>query len=102
MHHLVKCKSIGGKKELSFAKNISAGGLLFYVRKEIAPGSLVELDINVLSYSHPIKAVAKVTRVKTMKKTNGFNIAVEFINIDDADRDFINKKIANVFKRQKK
>ena len=48
-HHLLKYR-VADKEEvpklLSFARNISAGGVLFYADKEVAPGNLVELEIS--------------------------------------------------------
>ena len=94
-HHLLKYKVVGSEeipRAISFARNISAGGVLFYADKKIPPGKLVELDINLPE--HPtIKVVAKVVRVVPLKKIGGFEMGAEFINIDEEDRKFMDEKI---------
>ena len=94
-HHLLKYKVVDSEeaaRELSFARNVSAGGVLFYADKKIPPGKLVELEINLPE--HPtIKVVAKVVRVVSLKKIGGFEMGAEFVNIDDGDRKFMDEKI---------
>lgn len=104
-HHLLKYKLVSGKKSqnfLSFARNISAGGVLFYSHEPAAVGSVVELVINVPSYPKAVKVVSKVIRVKKLKKLGKYEIGAEFINMEEDARDFINNKILKVFGKRDK
>ena len=92
-HHLLKYKVVHKEKALSFARNISAGGVLFHAQEYIQPGTTVELLINFPSYPEPIKAVSKVVRTRPLAKLGGFEIGAEFIDINDEAKDFINRKI---------
>ncbi|MGB2599278.1 MAG: PilZ domain-containing protein [Candidatus Omnitrophota bacterium] len=92
-HHLLKYKIIGKEKALSFAGNISAGGVLFYTKEYIHPESVVELTINFPSYPGPIKAVSRVVRIRPMAKVGGFEVGAEFVEIAEDAREFINKRI---------
>ncbi|MFA7677320.1 MAG: PilZ domain-containing protein [Candidatus Omnitrophota bacterium] len=95
-HHLVKYKVVDSDKKLSFVKNISAGGLLFYASKSIPADSIVELDVNFPVYKRPIKVTCRVVRVKPLKRIPGFDVAVEFVDIDKEAQGFINRKILKV------
>jgi len=101
-HHLLKYKVLGQDAELSFAKNISAGGVLFHSREEISLGSTVEMEILFPSYPRPIKVVAKVVWKKPVKKMEGFDLGAEFINVDEEAKKFINNKILAIDKETKK
>jgi c-di-GMP-binding flagellar brake protein YcgR len=92
-HHLLKYKVIGREKTLSFARNISAGGVLFHTEDYIQPGSIVELTINFPSYPEPVRAVSKVIRAIPLTKLGGFEIGAEFIDINGEAKEFIEKKI---------
>ena len=95
-HHLLKYKLINREKELSFAHNISAGGVLFHAKTDITPGDLVELEINFPGYPTPVKAVSKVVRAVRAVKGEGFEVAAEFVNIEEGAKDFVNKKIQEI------
>jgi c-di-GMP-binding flagellar brake protein YcgR len=95
-HHLLKYKLINREKELSFAHNISAGGVLFHAKSDIAPGELIELEINFPGYPTPVKAISKVVRTEKAEKVEGFNVAAEFVNIEEGAKDFVSKKIQDI------
>ncbi len=99
-HYLIKYKVIDKKKVLSFSRNIGAGGLLFHSRERIPLKANIELIINYLPYPTPIKIIAEVVRIKSLPKIEGFDIAVQFINIKEKDREFINKRILSMPKRR--
>ena len=100
-HHLIKYKVIEQKEELSFARNISAGGVLFVAKESIPPGNIVKILISFPKYPHPIKVAAKVIWTKELKNLGGFKIGAEFVNVEEDARDFINKKILAVNKGTK-
>jgi hypothetical protein len=95
-HHLVKYKELGKGKELSFIRNIGGGGVLFYAEKDLPKDDVVELEINFPQYPHSIKANAKVLRTVKLADMGGYEVAAEFISVDEEARDFITKKIKEV------
>ncbi|MEI8349354.1 MAG: PilZ domain-containing protein [Candidatus Omnitrophota bacterium] len=104
VHHLVKYRVLDEKESkdtLCFIRNISAGGVLFHSDVTVTPGKFIELQINFPSYPKPVKAVGKILRAIPLKLVGGFDVAVEFINVDDEAKDFINRRILNVFEKTK-
>ncbi|UCG34868.1 MAG: PilZ domain-containing protein [Candidatus Omnitrophota bacterium] len=104
-HHLLKYRVVDREEVpnlLSFARNVSAGGVLFYADKEISPGNLVELEINFPEYPKPIKTVARVVRAVPLKEIGGFEMGAEFINIAESDRKFIDEKIKLAYEQKEK
>jgi hypothetical protein len=103
-HHLLKYKVVGDEKTtgmLSFIRNISAGGVLFHSRDRLEPGKPLELEINFPFSSQSIKTFAKILRVKPLKRIGGFDIAVEFINLEEETKNLINERILNVYEKTK-
>lgn len=104
VHHLVKYRVLDDKEvsgTLCFARNISAGGVLFHSEVSLEPGKFVELQINFPSYPEPIKAIGKILRVLPLQMVGGFDVAVEFVNVDNDAKEFIDKRILNVFDETK-
>ncbi|MDD3296139.1 MAG: PilZ domain-containing protein [Candidatus Omnitrophica bacterium] len=99
IHHLIKYKVIDAPKKLSFSRNISAGGLLFYASGPVPVGKAIELDINFPVYKKTIKAVCRIVRVRTLKKMSGFDVAAEFIDIEKDAQNFIKDKILKVYEK---
>jgi len=81
------------EKEYSVSKDISAGGLLFVVDKEILVGSILELTIEVPDGGEPIKCLAKVVRVEEIEYKKTYNCAVCFLDLAGAERNRLNKFI---------
>lgn len=100
-HHLLKYKVLDKDAELSFAKNISAGGVLFYSREEVSLGSTVEMEILFPQYPNPIKVVAKIVWKKPVKNMEGFDLGAEFINVEEDAKNFINDRILAIDKEMK-
>lgn len=98
-HHLIKYRILEKEKAFSFARNISAGGLLFYCKEKIPIGSIVEIIINFPGRQGPVKVLAKISRISVMKRIGGFEAAARYVNIDDEAREFIDKKILKVMKK---
>jgi len=95
-HHLLRYKIMEKGSQVSFARNISAGGVLFYSKEALPQGSMVEMEINFPHYPHPVKVVSKVVRVHPLEKLGGFEIGAEFVNVEEDAKDFINRKIITV------
>lgn len=102
-HNPLKYKVVNGESvELSFTRNISGGGVLFYCKEDLSEGSIIELNLNLPGYPRPIDAVAKVIRSRRLKKVEGFDIAAEFIKVDEDARSFIDNKVNAETKKGKK
>ncbi len=104
-HHLLKYKVIEGAEEeedLSSAKDLGGGGVFFQSSEKIPEGENIEVKVNLPPYPKPVKAIAKVLRAKPLRKGKGFNIAAEFIKIDEQAQLFIEQKIALVKEKEKK
>ena len=106
VHHLLKYKVIEKKDEIkdeisyiSFVRNISASGLLFYSKEYIPKGSILELEISFPPYSKTVNIKGEVLRVNFLRSIGGFNVAVKFIDLDKEVIDFINNKILKVYKK---
>ena len=87
-HHLLKYRVAGkGEEELSFVritvKNVNiCAGALFVAKEDIPCDSTVELEINFPQHPHSIKVVSRVVRSRALKKMGGFEVGVEFVNVD--------------------
>ncbi|MCM8831366.1 MAG: PilZ domain-containing protein [Candidatus Omnitrophica bacterium] len=104
VHHLLKYKIIKKPEDikvLSFVRNISACGVLFYTQEYIPLNSIIEIEIFFPQDEKAIKLLSKVVRVNFLPKVGGFSIGAEFINIDKDTQEIINSKILNVYKQQK-
>ncbi|MCF7908140.1 MAG: PilZ domain-containing protein [Candidatus Omnitrophica bacterium] len=102
VHCLLKYKSIDGQSKLSFARDISAGGVLFHAKENIPVNNIVEIEINFPPRVDSIKVVAKVLRSRALKKMGGYDLATEFVNIDEKAKEFINNSIVNSYKARGK
>ena len=98
----MKYKIVNKDQEMSFVRNISAGGVLFYCKEKLSAGSMVEMEISFPHYPRPIKTVGRVIRTTALKKMGGFEIGAEFINVEEEAKDFINKQILSVCEEVKK
>lgn len=104
IHHLIRYKVVGKEElqgTLSFVRNISAGGVLFHTQQSVPTPSTLELEINFPLRPEPIKVFAKALRIKPLKKFGGYDIAIEFLNLDEDTRTFVNEKILNVYEKTK-
>jgi hypothetical protein len=73
-------------EQISYTKNISAGGLLFASKEPLAIGSFVELQIELPDGSKPLECLARVVRVDEIRPDEDYNIAVCFLGITGAQR----------------
>lgn len=77
------------------AKNLSAGGALFYYHKELEVGQLIELQIYFVTFKTIIKCVGKVIRVQKPPSSIIYRVAVSFIEIGDKEKNMIAKYAEN-------
>lgn len=101
-HHLIKCRKLNeGRKRLLFARDIGAGGALFHREEEFPLGTLLEIWINFPAFHVPIKTISRVVWLSPEKKIGGFTIGVEFIEIDQEARAFMEERIGKKKKEGK-
>ncbi|MBU2063668.1 MAG: PilZ domain-containing protein [Candidatus Omnitrophica bacterium] len=74
-------------------KNISAGGLLFQATDYLAPGTVIELTLE-LPQQASIQCLARVARVEEVELDASYEIAVYFLNITDYERARLNRFVA--------
>ncbi len=94
-HHLIKYKSLSEKNEgiVSFARNLSAGGVLMYANKPSILGDILEIIINFPGADSPIMVKGKVLRTKELKKIGGYEIAVQFVDTSKEVFELMQKQI---------
>ena len=62
-------------------QNVSKGGIMFVHKTPIDAGKVLELTLRVPSLSGSVKVKAKVVRCE--KSGNSYNVAVNFVNVDE-------------------
>lgn len=86
----------GDKQKLTFVRNISAGGILFFTQEEIQPGAVLHMELNIPTYKgNPIKivVVARTVHEEKLKNFKGYNIGAAFQKIREEDRKFLLENI---------
>ncbi len=97
-HHLLKYKIMVKGQKLSYARNISASGVLFFSNEPFAMGDVVDMEIIFPSYKEPIRARARVIRIKELQERNGFEVGSEFTEISEKAKNFIDQSIITIYK----
>ena len=97
-HCLLKYKKDGEgeKQKLTFIRNISTGGILFFTQEEIPPGTVLQMELNIPSYEgSPMKivVVARTVHEEKLKNFKGYNIGAAFQEISEKDRRFLLENI---------
>lgn len=80
-------------EQLSVTKNISAGGLLFVAPEAVAPGTIVELKIELPEAPQPIECLSRVVRAEEVRQEKDYEIAVCFLDLSGQDRSKLAKFI---------
>ena len=84
----------------SFVKNISLGGLLIEMMKQIDIDSLIDLEVVIPTAKEPIRAQARVVWVNRVEENEDrYDVGMSFtsISLDDKDKiSSIKKRIENV------
>lgn len=91
-HNLIKYTIPGDGKELSFIRNISPRGLLFHSKVPLEAGSSIAVEMNFPKQGSVIKAKIIIVHVEPMKRSGGFSVGGEFIDLDDKTRNFLEKE----------
>lgn len=81
-------------------KNLSAGGLCITIYDDIGVGSRLTLKIYLPGESSPVVVIGKIVWkdefIISSDPQKRFEVGVEFVNIDDADRDKIYQYVFQV------
>ncbi len=83
-------------------KDLSAGGALFSYNKHLEIGTLLDLVIDVSAFTPAINCVGRVTRIEQSQPPSTLHFAVEFENIDEQEKELINKIAEEVIERKAK
>ena len=78
-------------EEFSVTKNISAGGLLFISTEVLAPGAIMELNMDLPNSDETIECLARVVRVEDVG--NKYDIGVCFLDLTGAQRARLEKYV---------
>ncbi len=71
--------------------NLSAGGTFFFYEKDLRIGTLLDLKIEVPKSMLNINCVGKIIRSDKPKPTSMFCFAIKFIDIEEQEKELINK-----------
>ncbi|MDP3042448.1 MAG: ATPase, T2SS/T4P/T4SS family [Candidatus Omnitrophota bacterium] len=88
-NELIKRKNTA--EELSAAKSISAGGLLFIAQDKLTVGLILELKIQLPNSEALIECLARVVRVEELIEQKEYDIAICFLDLTGADRTRLDK-----------
>jgi hypothetical protein len=84
-------------------KDLSAGGMMFnYYEMNLGFGSVLELKIDFIKSKPSINCFGRVVRIEEAHINSMFHIAIEFIEINDLDREIINTTVEAIMKREAK
>ncbi len=72
-------------------RDISAGGLSFFLKERIAEGSILELRLELPGPKDPLKCLARVMRSSSIDGTPFFETAVCFLDLSGRDRQLLDK-----------
>ena len=77
--------------DMVVVRNISAGGVLFNFDRKIEEGSKLNFKFSMAYGKKPIQCQGEVIRVKDLGDGSMYEIAVNYIDIDPKQSQFINK-----------
>ncbi len=83
-------------------KDLSAGGVLFSYNKHLEIGTLLDLIIDVSASTPAVNCVGRVTRIEQSQPPSTLHFAVEFKNIDEQEKELINKIAEEVIEQKAK
>lgn len=81
--------------EYSTFEDLSAGGLKLWLDHEIDSGVMIELEFSLSAASAAPKNSLRVMGrvVRSVKKENGFEVGVQFIDLQSSTRAFLEKLV---------
>jgi hypothetical protein len=81
----------GMPDECTVTKNISAGGLAFFIEESIPVASILELRIELPDHKEPIDCLARILRLQAIEGTGLFEAGVCFLDLSSRDRQLIDR-----------
>jgi c-di-GMP-binding flagellar brake protein YcgR len=72
-------------------KDISAGGLAFYIREKIPLYSILEIRMSLPGRTEPVTCLAEVVRSRLVENTPFCDIALCFLDLSNKDRVLVDK-----------
>jgi c-di-GMP-binding flagellar brake protein YcgR len=79
-------------------KNLSAGGMLFNYNKNLGMDSLLDLKIDFFESVPIINCIGRVVHIEESQPISKFRIATEFTEINEQEKELINKTIEEFLK----
>lgn len=103
-YHLAKYRLLSGEKRervplLANIKDIGAGGVCLVTKEPISAGSLIELQIIFPSLSAVISTLAKIIRIRHIRKNKLYLLGAQFVEIDNLLRNAIDERVRFVRRR---
>lgn len=77
--------------KITNARDVGAGGLKFWSEEKLPESSLLHVSIYIPPLHRVVEGSVRVLRVKRVKKTLLYSIAVSFLELKQEDRDEINR-----------
>ncbi len=88
-------ETVSTKWNMVAVKDLSAGGMLFIYNKNLGIDSLLDLKIDVSTATPTINCVGKIIRIDEPILPSIFGIATEFTEIEEHEKEMINKRLKN-------
>jgi hypothetical protein len=82
-------------------KNLSAGGIkINYYKENLEIGSLVDFKIEFIKSKPTISCIGRVVRIDDAHANSMFRIGIEFIEIDEKEREIINTTVEAILRKE--
>ncbi len=83
-------------------KDLSVGGALFSYNKHLEIGTLLDVIIDISASTPAITCVGRVARIEQSQLHSTLHFAVEFENIDEQEKELINKISEEIIEQKAK
>ncbi len=81
-------------------KDLSVGGALFSYDKYLEIGTLLDLKIDVSTFTPDINCIGRVTRIEKSQLHTTNHFAIEFEDLDEQAKELINKIVENIIEQK--
>jgi len=81
----------GGEARITNARDIGAGGIRFWADEKIPERSVLKVSIYLPPLDRTVEALVQVLRVRRVKKSTLYSIAVNFLDLRSEDREAVNE-----------
>lgn len=80
-----------GEARITNARDISAGGLRFLTDEPVPESTLINVSVYLPPLERTVEALAQVLRTRKVKKGFFYYVAVQFLDLNQLDREAINE-----------